>query len=129
MIDYKRLTNLSTVRRYQKNTIIIREGDEMPHSMYVILQGEVRVVKNYGQTGQSLVATLEPGSFFGEMSLFLFKPRTATVISKEDVMLLEINQSNVYEIIEKEPDMLHSILKTLCQRIDGLNSRISERGI
>ena len=96
----------------------------MPYSMYVILSGTVRVVKNYGEFNQTIVATLSPGDFFGEMSLFLLKPRSATVITAEECVILEINQSNVYEVMENSPQMLYTIVKTLCVRVDALNSRV-----
>jgi len=96
----------------------------MPYSMYVVLRGSVRVVKNYGKFNQLVVANLAPGDFFGEMSLFLMKPRTATVVTAEESIILEINQSNLYEMLRESPQMLFSILKTLCKRIDELNDRV-----
>ena len=125
MIDLTTLKDLSTTTQLPKNTIVIKEGDERPYSMYIVLRGNVRVVKNYGKFDQAMVATLGPGDFFGEMSLFLSKPRTASVITVDDpTILLEINYENIYEIIEQSPLLLLGILKALCSRIDELNVRV-----
>lgn len=123
-MDLSKLVELSTAKRLGKGAVIIKEGATMPYSMYIVLSGSVRVVKSYGAYDQMLVATLYPGDFFGEMSLFLMKPRTATVVTIEETVVLEINQSNVYEVIQKDPQFLFSVLKTLCTRIDDLNEKV-----
>jgi len=124
MIELSQLQNMSTTQKYPKNTVIINEGEDMPYSMYIVLQGSVRVVKNYGKFDQIVVANLSPGDFFGEMSLFLLKPRTATVVTAQESVVLEINQTNVYDLIRESPQLLFSILRTLCSRIDELNDRV-----
>lgn len=122
-IDVVKLKSLSTAMKYPKNAVIINEKDEM-YNMYIILAGSVRVVKNYGEFKQVVVASLGVGDFFGEMSLFLQKPRTATVVTAEETIVLAINQENINEVIRLNPKMLFNILKTLCARIDELNDRV-----
>ena len=124
MIELEQLKNMSTTQTYPKNTVIISEGGGMPYSMYIVLQGNVRVIKNYSKFDQIVVANLGPGDFFGEMSLFLLKPRTATVVTAQESILLEINQNNVYDLIRESPQLLFSISRTLCSRIDELNDRV-----
>ena len=126
--DIAKLKDYSTARKFAKNQVIITEGDTMPYSMFIVLKGGVRVIKNLGEFGQSVVANLGPGDFFGEMSLFLSEPRKASVIASEETITLEINQTNVYEVIENNPTLLYSILKTLCHRIDSLNDRVRSFG-
>jgi len=128
MFDISKLKSVSVAQRYAINTVVINEGDEMPYSLYIVLSGTVRVVKNFGKFDQSVVAKLGPGDFFGEMSLFMQKPRTATVITAEDSIILEIKQDNVYEIIRSNPEMIYNILKTLCIRVDELNGRARPLG-
>jgi CRP-like cAMP-binding protein len=128
MFDISKLKSVSIAQRYAPNTVVINEGDAMPYSLYIVLAGTVRVVKHFGKFDQSVVAKLGPGDFFGEMSLFMQKPRTATVITAEESVILEIKQDNVYEIIRSNPEMIYNILKTLCIRVDELNSRVRSLG-
>ena len=118
------LAEMAHAIKLGKNSVIIKEGAKDSLSMYIILQGEVRVVKNYGQFDQQVMARLSVGDFFGEMSLFLGNPRAATVITSADTVLLEINESNVYEIIETNPKLLFGMFKGLCKRIDFLNDKV-----
>ena len=126
MIDTMMLVKYSTAMRFPKGAAIINEGDTMPYSMYHILHGTVQVVKNFGKEDQTIITSLKKGDFFGEMSLFLLEPRAASVIAEEDVAVLEINQTNVYEIIMQNPEMTYVLLKTLCSRLGTLNKRIHE---
>jgi len=123
MFDLTKLQKLSTARSFDRNQLIIKEGDKS-FSMFIVLTGLARVVKNYGSYEQVAVAVLNPGEFFGEMSLFLSKPRTASVIAIEDTIVLEIDQSNVHQLIEENPELLFSIVKKLCLRIEDLNERV-----
>ena len=123
MFDLLELQKRSTAKRYEKNQLIIKEGDKS-YSMYIVLAGLVRVVKNYNEFDQMSVANLGPGEFFGEMSLFLLKERTATVVTVEETVVLEINQTNVFDMMSENPQMPYSIIKTLCSRIDDLNERV-----
>ncbi|MCL2386259.1 MAG: cyclic nucleotide-binding domain-containing protein [Defluviitaleaceae bacterium] len=129
MFDINALKGVSIAQRYPANTTIITEGEDVPYSLYIILSGKVRVVKNYGKFDQSVVSVLGSGDFFGEMSLFMQKPRTATVITAEEAIILEIQQSNVYDLIRSNPEMIYNILKTLCARVDNLNSRVRSLGL
>ena len=126
MIDLSKLRNLSAAKRFPEGMLIIKEGDVSPYCMYIVLMGTVGVYKNYGQPNELMIALLKPGDFFGEMSLFLLQPRSATVIAIENVIALEINQPNAYEIAEKHPDISFFIIKTLCTRIHELNLKLRQ---
>jgi len=127
MIDFSQLKNMCASKKFSEGVIIIREGDTSPYCMYIILKGTVAVYKHYGQPDELLVATLVPGEFFGEMSLFLLQPRSATVIALEQVIALEINQLNAYEIIENHSEISLFMIKTLCTRINELNQKMKVR--
>ena len=120
----QQLCELSTAVLHSDGTMIIKEGDTENLCMYIVLQGNVDVVKNYGKWDQVVLTQLTAGDFFGEMSLFLSQPRKASVIAAGDVILLEINQDNVQEIIKGNPELLYGIAKTLCNRIEMLNEKI-----
>jgi len=131
MIDLAHLQSISTTKTFKQSQEIIKE-DDFSSSMFILLKGKVGVYKNESKfqgplavPKNVLVAELEPGDFFGEMSLFLSEPRKATVIAHEDVVVLEINQANSYEIIEKYPEVPYTIIKSLCLRISRLNKKLA----
>lgn len=122
-----KLTKLSNTQKYAKNTVIISENSNAPYSLYVILKGEVQVYKNHSLANAYLIATLGPGDFFGEMSLYLMQQRTATVVTTTETIVIELDQSNAQKFLRDHPEFTHNMIRTLCSRIDDLNQRLSHK--
>ncbi|HLF77992.1 MAG TPA: cyclic nucleotide-binding domain-containing protein [Dehalococcoidia bacterium] len=78
--DIARLAKVTVVRQYHDGDVIVREG-ELGVAFYVVSEGHVEVFKHSGGVDQ-VVATLGPGSFFGEMALFDNHVRSASVRAK-----------------------------------------------
>ena len=80
---------------------IIAEGDE-GDAMYLISRGGGRVVKEV--EGQELILdNLTEGEFFGEMSLLVGGPRSASVFATADTEVLRLKSSDLFEIMKKYP--------------------------
>ncbi len=69
----------------EKGKTIIEEG-EIDDSFYILISGQVIVRK-----GDKDLATLEKGVVFGEMAYLTGEARTATIISKNDCILLKFS--------------------------------------
>src|SRR4051794_32498856 len=68
---------------------IFREG-EQAREMFVVLGGEVEVLKRAKRGSEARVALLGPGDWFGEMSILDVMPRSATVLAVSPTRLLRI---------------------------------------
>lgn len=80
---------------------IIAEGDE-GDAMYLISSGGGRVVKEV--EGQELTLdNLSEGEFFGEMSLLVGGPRSASVFAATNTEVLRLKSSDLFEIMKKYP--------------------------
>ena len=78
---------------------IVKEGNVGNH-MYIILNGEARVVKS-GRGGEVELAKLEPADSFGEMALADNEARSASVIAVTDCVLVRLND----QIINARPEI------------------------
>ncbi|AKJ00201.1 tetratricopeptide repeat protein [Archangium gephyra] len=85
------LLELLEMRRVNGGEHIITEG-ERSHSMFILVQGTVRVVHAPENAPPRTLAELTEGSFFGEMGLMSDAPRTASVIALRDCTLLEVTR-------------------------------------
>ncbi|QFZ25644.1 putative F-box LRR-repeat protein [Clavispora lusitaniae] len=89
--------------QYHPQEYIIKEGDPAM-SMYWILKGTVSVTST---DGESVYAELAPGAFFGEIGILFNRPRTATVVARQRVLVgvLTADALNVvlrsYPLIER----------------------------
>ena len=78
--------------------IVVEEGD-VSTQMFVVISGELEVVKS-GQTGADVrVAMLGPNDWFGEMSIIDVQPRSATVRAVAPTLLLSITSEHVENLL------------------------------
>ena len=63
-----RLAARGIVRSYRKNTIVLNEG-EPGDSLFVLLQGQVKVYATDENGREITYGTIQAGHYFGEMSL------------------------------------------------------------
>ena len=94
--------------RLAPGDVIFQEGAPA-HCLYVILDGEVEVVKKSRAGVEHRVAVLGPTDCFGEMSLIDVQPRSATVravaptrvlrVSSEDLDRLYRNDLKSYALV------------------------------
>jgi len=96
---------------FQAGELIIRKGD-IGSSLYMISRGEVDILDDAG----GVVATLGEGTFFGEISLLLSSPRTATVRANSycDCFLLE--KGDFARVLRDRPQFLKSVMELATSR-------------
>jgi cAMP-binding proteins - catabolite gene activator and regulatory subunit of cAMP-dependent protein kinases len=108
--------------------VIVKQGDR-GDTMYLILQGELRVRINTGGS-ETVLATLSVGEFFGDISLFDQGPRSADVVANTDSVLVKITAEAFQEFAKASPEMatpfLLSVGKTLTARIRADNKRYGD---
>ncbi|MCL2387561.1 MAG: methyl-accepting chemotaxis protein [Defluviitaleaceae bacterium] len=109
-----------TQSSYERNDIIIAEGEQHAECMYFILEGNVDVYKAYGKVNEILLASLAAGDLFGEMALFLQEPRIATVVAQDKATILEIKYNDVFDFLKHHPDIAYSIIESLCTRLRNM---------
>lgn len=103
------------IARIPAGGIIFDEG-EVGTEMFVIQSGSVEIRKRVG-SGEKLLATLEKGDFFGEMSILEEVPRTAVARAKTDVELVKINQSTFDEMLRHNGEIAVRMLRKLSRRL------------
>lgn len=98
-------------------TDIVKEG-EIGHDFYLIAAGSA-VVKRNGRR----IATLEAGSYFGEMALLDKGPRTATVTTAEPSELIVLGQREFTSVLDQVPPIAHKLLVHMAKRLRDADTR------
>ncbi len=95
---------------FDRGRTVFRQGDR-GSSLYVVLDGKVRVV-TYDHEGRELeLAVIGENQFFGEMAFFSGKPRSATVQVLEESILCELSFQMMLEVVRRVPQV-RSILQS-----------------
>jgi len=76
--------------RVQVAERVVNEGDPA-REMFVVLDGELEVLKKSANGGEVRVAMLGPSGWFGEMSILDVQPRSASVRAVAPSRLLRIS--------------------------------------
>ncbi|MEM6958432.1 MAG: cyclic nucleotide-binding domain-containing protein [Myxococcota bacterium] len=88
---------------------VVAEG-ETAREMYVVINGELEVVKKGPRGGEARVALFGPGDWFGEMSILDVGPRSATVRSVAPTLLLPITNEDVERLLYRRDPKAYSLL-------------------
>jgi CRP-like cAMP-binding protein len=105
---------------YAAGNVIFQQG-ELGTEMFIILEGEVNIVKHIN--GEShLLSHLEKGDFFGEMAVLESVPRTADAIAATDVHALVINGARFDEMLRKNPEVAVRIIRKYSKRLREANT-------
>ncbi|MDB9312797.1 cyclic nucleotide-binding domain-containing protein [Spirulina sp. CS-785/01] len=117
--DIEKLIALGKKEEVPENTYLCRE-DEPGDAFYIILEGAVEI---YVEKINKFLTQLSSGSFFGELSLLLGIPRTATVRTKEETVLFTLDQKSLQKLLKQYPNMAENIAQQLTQHQEELASR------
>lgn len=100
------------IRRYNNGDVIFQEG-EQGGSMFYIIAGSVNICKK-----DQVIRAMKKDEYFGEMSMLVDTPRTATAIAAEpDTQLVTISHDNFDAILKENPKIVLSILKEMTMRL------------
>jgi hypothetical protein len=79
------------LRTYSKGAIVFHDGD-MPRSLYILLEGEVHILKDTYSGRQIFISEINhPGDMFGEVYEVLKRPYDMYVRTVTKVKLLEVS--------------------------------------
>jgi serine/threonine protein phosphatase PrpC len=126
-LSYKelvRVANIADIIEVANDKTIFTQG-QPGDAMFVVLSGSVRLSKD-----GAVVAKLDKGQHFGEMSLVDRSMRSLTAVAAEPTRLITINRKDFYEIIKKEAQLavklLWSFVQVLGARLRKTTSELSE---
>ena len=123
------LVSMLVERRFDVGATVVAEG-EPGRSMFIVHSGEL-VVSKLGDAGRVIrMAGLEPGDFFGEMTLIEMQNRSATVVAESPTVLYELTARNLYTYYKADIHayvmVMQNINRELCRRLRRADNRIAE---
>lgn len=123
----EQLVRDSRVETYGTGELVVREGAE-GDSLFLVLSGQVSVWKQVEDGRVLPVADLGEGQVFGEMTLFLNAPRSASVRASQECQLLRVNRGSISALLEQQPQLLESFAALVARRQSELETLSRQAG-
>jgi len=123
------LASKFNMRSFVEGDIVVQEG-ELGESFFLIRSGHVEVsthdIKNNGQ--QIALSVMGEGAFFGEVALLTDKPRTATVVAKGSLELMELTREDFNAITIEYPSVRSVVELYQKKRVQDTIKTLMQRG-
>lgn len=104
---------------FAADELLIAEGGT-DRRLYVLIEGEVEILKQ----GIAINTYSEPGALFGEVSILLRSPHTATVKALAPCRTYAIEDGAAF--LQSHPEFAFHIATMLAQRLNSISSYLAD---
>ncbi len=111
--------------RFAAGHVLFHEGDQ-GEEMFIIQSGKVAIKKKVRDGSDTVLAVLEKGDFFGEMSVLERLPRSATAEVVEDGDVIVIGGDVFGDMIKANPEIAVRMLRKYSIRLRETNRQIEQ---
>ena len=118
IMDYGKKIN------FDVDEVIFREGDPS-NKVFIILDGEAKVIKGDAFGNSNTIAVAEQGSLFGEMGIFLDLHRSGSVVAQTTLSALTLSNEDFIAALQNFPDLTLRLFKSLSVKLNAVNEKLS----
>jgi len=98
---------------------LMREG-EVGDSLYILLNGRLRVVASRPEKGEGVINEIGPGETVGEMAILTGEPRWATVRAIRDCALVKFSKAAFDHLVEQYPTTMMQLARLIVLRFQQM---------
>lgn len=109
-----RLADAATPFRFAEGETLIHQGGE-DNDMFLLVEGAVDVLVTVDGK-ELLVAPMQAGDYFGEMSLLTGEPRTATIRAATAGAAYRIGRDAIAPLVGSDLELMHILSRNLAER-------------
>ncbi|MFD1314839.1 response regulator [Namhaeicola litoreus] len=119
----EQLTEDKTVQYFKKGSVIYAE-ESSGHSIYFLLEGEVKIFKNHEYGKELIVNLINEGEFFGFTQFNENQYYTENAVALTSVKLIKINKHELGGIFKENPNLAIQFMDLLIQNLDLLKNHM-----
>jgi CRP/FNR family transcriptional regulator, cyclic AMP receptor protein len=123
--ERQQLADASTTEELRRGDVLFHEDDEADR-LYVVIEGRIAIAKRSIDGRESVVALMESGDLFGEMSLFEPLGRSAEARALEPSQVLAIGYGPIREVYERRPELLWGVVELLAGRVRSMDVALAD---
>jgi signal transduction histidine kinase len=121
----RRCFSTGTEIRFEKGETVVSKGDAC-NGFYVMLEGELRVTKFFGEQ-EIFLGTLVSEEFFGEIEILLDVPHGVFARAVADSRLFCLPRAGFWDLLRTSPAVAREIMRTLATRLRNVEGYTQER--
>jgi CRP/FNR family cyclic AMP-dependent transcriptional regulator len=110
--EFGHLFHALVTRSYAPGEILFHEGD-VGRALFILASGHVEISRASNHVEPIRLAILNPGDYFGEMSLLDERPRTASAIATEPVQVYLLYKTELEKMVKNVPHIGAAIMTHL----------------
>ena len=103
-------------KKFENGNLIFLEESE-GKNLFFVVEGSVKVTRLSKDGREVILAMLNAGDFFGEMSLLDGEARSANVIALEKTEVLSLNRDDFLVVLHEYPKIAIQLLKEMTSRL------------
>jgi CRP-like cAMP-binding protein len=115
------------MRQFAQGEVLIAEGT-VSDGLYVVLHGAVTVETRDASNQRVILARLNEGEVFGEMSLITRRNTTASVTASTNSIVLKLPRENFQELVLTHPQILDLVSALTEQRLSATQAILEGQG-
>jgi len=109
---------------YRSGEAIFQEG-ESSDAAYLIISGEVQIVKDLKGDNPKTIAVVRAGEYIGEMGAIDDQPRSASALAQGSVVCMPVTPEEFMDLLLKHPGEAIDLLKILFERLRTATSKLA----
>jgi len=125
--DVEAIAGHGITRTFRKGCVVISEGDEAL-ALYILMSGRAKVYTTTDEGKEIILRLLEPGQYFGELTLLDGATRSASVMATEACSMLVLQKSKFTDCWLTRPELCLKLLKHLSGRVRELTEDLKRVG-
>ena len=122
--DLGHIADKMVAKHFENGNYIFLEDSEGEQCFFV-LEGSVKVTRLSKDGREVILAMLNEGDFFGEMSLLDGESRSANVIALEKTKVLTLDRNDFIAVVNDYPQIAVQLLKELARRLRKSDRQIA----
>ena len=116
MVELGYISEKMVSKHFENGNLIFLE-ETKGENLFFVVEGSVKVTRLSKDGREVILAMLNAGDFFGEMSLLDGESRSANVIALEDTEVLSLYRDDFLDVLHDYPKIAIQLLKEMTSRL------------
>jgi CRP/FNR family cyclic AMP-dependent transcriptional regulator len=120
-----RVASGTRIRRFRRGEVVFHLGDP-GDALFLISSGAVKITLPSETGDEEILATLQPGEVFGELSLLDGAPRSATAVALEPTETIVLQRDRFRDLMTTEPSIRDAVMANMAAEVRRLTTQVED---